>query len=410
MKPVEFPSQESNVVCGLKVAVVTETYPPEINGVAMTLKRMIDGLMQRGHRVQLVRPRQGPADRGYAGAEFDEVLTRGWKLPRYEGLRFGLPARSALLKAWSLAGPDLVHVATEGPLGWSAVSAALKLGTPVTSDFHTNFDHYSRHYGVGWLSQPVAAYLRGFHNRTAATFVPTLEMQRSLSGQGYQGIQVVARGVDTTLFSPLRRSDELRRSWGLEPDDLAVCYVGRLAAEKNLDLVIRTFAAIRAMDARARLILVGDGPMREVLSQTFRDGLFAGVRTGIDLATHYASADMFLFPSLTETFGNVTLEAMASGLSVLAYDYAAAAQHIRSGANGVTVAAGDEDAFVSQALHVAGSRSLRTELGEGARLCALDCDWDAVNDAFEAALLGVWATSRNARASGEAFGLQRSRG
>ncbi|MGL1833234.1 glycosyltransferase family 4 protein [Rhodocyclaceae bacterium SMB388] len=410
MKPVEFPSQESGVVRGLKVAVVTETYPPEINGVAMTLKRMIDGLMQRGHRVQLIRPRQGAADHAHIGAQFDEVLTRGWKLPRYDGLRFGLPARSALLKVWSRGRPDLVHVATEGPLGWSAVSAALKLGVPVTSDFHTNFDHYSRHYGVGWLRQPVAAYLRSFHNRTAATFVPTLEMQRSLGGQGYQGIHVIARGVDTSLFSPSRRSDELRRSWGLEPDDLAVCYVGRLAAEKNLDLVIRTFAAIRAMDARSRLILVGDGPMREALSQTFREGLFAGVRTGIELATHYASADMFLFPSLTETFGNVTLEAMASGLSVLAYDYAAAAQHIRAGANGVTVAAGDEDAFVAQALHVACSRSLRSELGERARLCALECDWDAVNDTFAAALWDVWAATRDARASANAFGMQRSTG
>lgn len=408
MNPVESLTQESKVVCGLKVAVVTETYPPEINGVAMTLKRMIEGLMLRGHRVQLIRPRQGPADRAHVVAGFEEVLTRGWKLPRYDGLRFGLPAKSPLLKAWSVAGPDLVHVATEGPLGWSAVSAALKLGVPVTSDFHTNFDHYSRHYGLGWLSQPVAVYLRSFHNRTAATFVPTLEMLRSLSGQGYQGIQVVARGVDTTLFSPARRSEELRRSWGLEPDDLAVCYVGRLAAEKNLDLVIRTFAAIRSMDARARLVLVGDGPMREVLSQTFREGLFAGVRTGTDLATHYASADLFLFPSLTETFGNVTLEAMASGLSVLAYDYAAAAQHIRSGANGVTVAVGDEDAFVAQALHLAGSRSLRTELGGGARLCALDCDWDAVNNTFEASLLGVWAAARNSQASAKAFGIQRS--
>src|SRR5690606_4872893 len=140
-----------------------------------------DGLIERGHRVQLIRPRQGKGDDARSSAEFEELLSSGWKVPRYDGLRFGLPARTVLGRSWARQRPDLVHVATEGPLGWSAVSAARKLRIPVTSDFHTNFDHYSRHYGMGWLRQPVAAYLRRFHNRTERTFVPTAAMVRDLS-------------------------------------------------------------------------------------------------------------------------------------------------------------------------------------------------------------------------------------
>ena len=217
----------------LRIALVTETFPPEVNGVAMTLERMVDGLVERGYDMQLVRPRQA-SDSTAAGARgFDEVLVRGLKLPRYDGLRFGLPARSRLLREWSRRRPDLVHVATEGPLGWSAVTAANTLRVPVTSDFHTNFDRYSAHYGIGWLRRPVAAYLRRFHNRSATTYVPTAALARSLGDQGYARVEAIGRGVDTALFDPLRRSEALRRDWGLAPGGLAVISVGRLAPEKT---------------------------------------------------------------------------------------------------------------------------------------------------------------------------------
>lgn len=164
MRTLDFTTEELCQSPRLRVALVTETWSPEVNGVAMTLKRMVDGLIARGHSVQLVRPRQTPADTAMSTGGLQEVLSRGLRLPRYDGLKLGLPARSRLVREWSRQRPDLVHVATEGPLGWTAVTAANKLRLPVTSDFHTNFDHYSTHYGVGWLRQPVAAYLRRFHN------------------------------------------------------------------------------------------------------------------------------------------------------------------------------------------------------------------------------------------------------
>ncbi|HQX08184.1 MAG TPA: glycosyltransferase, partial [Zoogloea sp.] len=251
----------------LRVAVVTETYPPEINGVAMTTGRMVDGLVAAGHRVDLIRPRQaheGGAIQLPDGAEgVEEMLSRGIPLPRYANLQLGLPARKVLLRRWSTQRPDVVQVVTEGPLGWSALTAARKLRLPVISEFHTNFHRYSGHYGVGWLKRPIAAYLRKFHNRADLTLVPTRALCGELAEQGIARVDVVSRGVDTTLFDPARRSASLRRSWGLAPDDLAVVYVGRIAPEKNLALLEKAFEAIRAHQPRARLILVGSGPAQQ---------------------------------------------------------------------------------------------------------------------------------------------------
>ena len=403
MRTLDYTTEELCQAPRLRIALVTETWPPEVNGVAMTLKRMVDGLIRRGHGVQLIRPRQTRADTALHSGPLEEVLSRGLKLPRYDGLKLGLPARSRLIREWSRQRPDLVHVATEGPLGWTAVTAANKLRIPVTSDFHTNFDHYSSHYGIGWLRQPVAAYLRRFHNRTAATYVPTAELAGSLGAQGYERVEVISRGVDTALYSPVRRSAALRRQWGVEPDGLAVISVGRLAPEKNLGLTLRAFAAIRRQRPDARMIVVGDGPMREAIVRAHPEVVLAGMRHGEDLAAHYASADLFLFPSLTETFGNVTLEAMASGVCPLAFDYAAAAEVIRDIANGAVVRSGDEDGFIARAVQLARADGLRAELGRAARRTAETIDWERVNDSFAAALIRAWRGGTGAPAAAVAL-------
>ncbi|ATE59861.1 glycosyltransferase family 4 protein [Thauera sinica] len=393
MKTLEFTTEELCLEPRLRIALVTETYPPEINGVAMTLQRMVDGLIGRGHRVQLIRPRQARSDVAQSSGDYEEMLSRGWKLPRYDGLRFGLPAKAALVRAWSRQRPDLVHVATEGPLGWTAISAARKLRLPVTSDFHTNFDHYSEHYGVGWLRQPVSAYLRRFHNRTETTFVPTAEMARALRAQGYAHVEVVSRGVDTALFSPARRNAGLRAQWGLERDDVALISVGRLAPEKNLQLVLRAYAAVREACPRTRLVIVGDGPMREAVARDCPEALLCGMRTGEDLAAHYASADLFLFPSLTETFGNVVLEAMASGVCTVAYDYAAAAEVVRDMDNGLCAPSRDEPAFIERAVRAATDGVLRQRLAAQGRASAEALDWARVIDHFAGSLIRVWRTA-----------------
>ncbi len=366
----------------LRVAVVTETYPPEINGVAMTTGRMVDGLVAAGHRVDLIRPRQaheGGAIQLPDGAEgVEEMLSRGIPLPRYANLQLGLPARKVLLRRWSTQRPDVVQVVTEGPLGWSALTAARKLRLPVISEFHTNFHRYSGHYGVGWLKRPIAAYLRKFHNRADLTLVPTRALCGELAGQGIARVDVVSRGVDTTLFDPARRSASLRRSWGLEPDDLAVVYVGRIAPEKNLALLEKAFEAIRARQPRARLILVGSGPAQQALQARQPAAVFCGSRTGAFLAEHYASGDLFLFPSLTETYGNVVAEALASGLPVVAYRDAAAQELIEHRVQGWLAEPGDEAAFIAGAVALAEAPELRARQRLAARERVASLAWQAV--------------------------------
>ena len=379
----------------LRIAFVTETYPPEVNGVAMTLAELVRRLHARHHQIELIRPRQGHevaapkspdsdgAILGHGRAPIREVLVRGIRIPRYSQLRMGLPAKGALLRTWTTQRPDVVHIATEGPLGWSALQAARTLKVPVSTDFRTNFHAYSRHYGLRWLHKPIMGYLRQFHNLAHRTTVPTKTLMGELSACGFERLVVVARGIDAERFDPRHRCMALRQRWGLSPDDFAVLYVGRLAAEKNLELLAQAFEAIAVVNPRARLILVGDGPMRSALQARLPNALFCGQQMGHDLARCYASADLFLFPSKTETFGNVTVEAMASGLPVVAFADGAALELIRPGQNGASVALDDDAGYVSAATQLAVDSDACRALGAVARETALQLDWETIVDRFE---------------------------
>lgn len=371
----------------LRVAVVTETYPPEVNGVAMTIGRLVDGLQVRNHQIQLIRPRQNPDDQPQPTASFSEHLQRGIALPRYDGLKMGLPAKAALTRLWTLQRPDVVQIATEGPLGWSALAAANKLRLPVASDFHTNFHSYSSHYGFGLLRRAIVAYLRKFHNKAAVTLVPTDGIRRELRANGYENLEIIGRGVDTKLFHPGRRDPALRTRWGVDENETVVLYVGRLAAEKNLALVFSAFDAMREANPASRLVLVGDGPERTSWQAKRPDAIFCGTQVGEALAAHYASGDVFLFPSLTETWGNVTIEAMASGLAVVAYDCAAAEEVIRHGENGLKAPPEDAATFIAQAASLALSPAFQRRLGSAAAARAAQLSWDAIIDSFERVLL-----------------------
>ena len=368
----------------LRIAFVTETYPPEVNGVSMTVARVVEGMRERGHRVQLVRLRQSTADAPAHTDAYDEVLMRGLPIPRYPDLKMGLPQTGALFDLWSAQRPDLVHIATEGPLGWSALRAARRLGVPVSSDFRTNFHAYAQHYGISLLKRPVLAYLRHFHSRTACTMVPTESLRRELAVQGFRDLSVVARGVDTVRFHPAKRSTELRRQWGANDDDTVALCVGRLAPEKNLNALVSAYQAMHRIQPRTRLVIVGDGPARHALQAACPQAILAGSRTGEDLPMHYASADAFLFPSLTETFGNVTPEAMASGLPVLAYDYAAAAQLIEPGNNGLLATYGAAPDFISLAERLVADPQHARRMGGAARQTAERLGWDTVIGQVEA--------------------------
>ncbi len=368
--------------------VVTETFTPEINGVALTLRRLVEGLRQTGHFVSVVRPRQA-SDVGTTRAPgASTLLVRGLPVPGYRGVQIGVPAVGRLLRAWSTDRPDAIYVATEGPLGWSAVRAARRLRIPVFSGFHTNFHRYADFYGASWLRAGLERYLRHLHNATDATVVASEDMRKTVGAMGIAGVRVLERGVDCDRFSPVHRSAELRRQWGAGGEDVVVAHVGRLAAEKNVDLALAAYRAMRRGASSVRCIVVGDGPVRGLLERQHRDVVFCGVRTGDDLAAHYASADVFLFPSETDTFGNVVLEAMASGLAVVAFDYAAAGRYIRSDENGVLVDLDDHDAYIRSAVALVSRAGTLADMRRQARATVQPLEWSMVIRRFSDMLDG----------------------
>lgn len=361
------------------LSVVTETWPPEINGVAHTCFRLVSGLRQRDdYRIQLVRPRQATDKQAANDGNFEELFVRGLTLPFYREVRFGLPQYFALKQQWRKQRPDMVQIVTEGPLGYAALKAAKALAIPVISDFHTNFDEYSRYYRAGGLFKLAKRYLRYLHNETLVTLVPTKQLQAQLENSGYRRLGILARGIDTRLFNPQRRSDELRTALGIEREQLLVVLVSRLAHEKNLDLAINAFRAIQAEVPDARFMIVGDGPERQRLQSANPDIVFTGMQRGEDLAAHYASGDLFIYPSLSETFGNVITEAMASGLPVVTFNYAAALEHIVSGENGIAVDVTDEAAFIRRSVQLAQDTELRQALGKAAVFTAQTLCWEKV--------------------------------
>jgi glycosyltransferase involved in cell wall biosynthesis len=383
----------------LRIAVVTETYPPEINGVALTVGLMTEELLARGHHIELIRPRQAADEFGPPAnhaPKFEERLTLGFRIPNYPELRIGIVSAERLLRAWRVRRPDIVHVITEGPLGWSALRAARKLGIPVVSDFHTNFHEYSCHYGFGWIAGAITAYLRALHNRSDCTFVPTHEMRDRLHAAGFKALAIVGRGIDTQLFSPAKRDADLRRCWQCEEDTPVALYVGRLAAEKNLRLFVESIRTARSHRSDLRVVIVGDGPLGRTLRARNPDFFFAGMRTGEDLAAHYASADLFVFPSLSETFGNVTMEALASGLAVVAFDYAAAREYIVHEDNGLVARCGDEAAFRAHTVRLATSGRELWKLRQRARQTAQGLSWSRAFDDLERLLLKFAAARTSA--------------
>jgi glycosyltransferase involved in cell wall biosynthesis len=364
----------------LRLVLVTETFPPEVNGVARTLGRWVDTFRDRGHNVTVIRPRQ-------AGEPSHPAHVLGLPLPFYPRLRFGIASPGRMAALLSRMNADLVHVATEGPLGWAAVQAASRLQVPVASSFHTNFDHYLRHYGVGVFETPLLAYLRWFHNRTGVTLVPSRATQQRLQAAGVHRVAIWSRGVDGEVFHPRFRDHALRSRMGLRPDDILLLYVGRLAVEKNLAALLEAFARLRLLTPepvrqQLRLSLVGDGPLLASLKAATPPGvILAGELRGTALSRWYASGDVFVFPSITETFGNVVLEAQASGLPVVGFDCPALAERITPGCDGFLVPRGGDLAEVL--LPLCADLQKRQRLGRQARLTAESQDWRPIFEELE---------------------------
>ena len=360
----------------MRVCLVTETYFPQVNGVSRTLGQLVRFLKGRGDEVQLIHPDYGrPPDFP------DHLLVRSTALPFYKELHLPLPPFGNVKRAIDRFAPQVVHIATEATLGLTVLQHCRSREIPTVSSFHTNFDQYSAHYRVGFLSGTIWRYLRWFHNRTLETYVPSRATIADLENRGFERLVLWPRGVDSKTFRPDRPGrDRVRRELAFTPDDVVVSYVSRIAAEKNIEYLAEALEIVAASRPEARFLFVGDGPARAGLEARMGPhARFVGYRTGDDLADHYAAGDLFAFSSLTETFGNVVLEAMASGLPVVALKAGGVGDIVRPGENGKLVEPDQgPQVFAEMVSRLVEDHDRRKALAAGALAYARSQSWDEI--------------------------------
>ena len=360
----------------MRLTLITETYAPQVNGVSRTLGQLVRHMIEAGDTVQVVHPDYGqPADHAA------HVTVHSLALPFYKDVRVPLPPFRAVKRAVDLFQPDLVHIATEATLGLSMLRHCKSLGYPVVSSFHTNWDHYSDHYRIGFARGAIWRYLRWFHARTLETYVPSRPTIAELETHGFKDLILWPRGVDGHIFFPNRPGrDQLRESLEFSDDDVVIGHVSRLAPEKNVEYLAEALSIVGESRPNARFLFVGDGPERANLEKQMGPrARFVGYRSGADLADHYASADIFAFASLTETFGNVVLEAMASGLPVVAIKAGGVGDIVRPGGTGLLLEPSDPPArFAEAIIRLVDDVALRRDLAQAARAYAQTQTWEAI--------------------------------
>jgi phosphatidylinositol alpha 1,6-mannosyltransferase len=323
----------------MRIAYFTESLYPHVDGVSRTLGRLFSTLQGRRVEFLVVSPFLPGEDVPWSGRVRRARFVR---FPLYPDYRISVPPPPRSVRAELDAfAPDLVHVVSPTPMAVWAQRWARRRGIPAVSSFHTHFVSYFRYYGVPWLEAGGWSMLRRFYARCARVYAPSWSIIRELEAQGIGGVELWSRGIDLTRFSPEFRDEELRRHLGASPGTPLVLLVSRLVKEKDLEDLVAMDALLLARGVPFRLALVGDGPMRSELEAKLLGATFAGHRGGAELARWYASADVFVFPSTTETLGNVVLEALASGVPSLVSDRGGPQDLIRPGENGFIVPAND---------------------------------------------------------------------
>jgi glycosyltransferase involved in cell wall biosynthesis len=363
----------------MRIALFTDTYAPQVNGVARTLGRLVGHATDNGHEVVLVTPRI--SERAAEGVE-RHLQLGSISVPLYPSLQLARPMGpigAAQLRGFA---PDVAHVATEFTVGWSGVRWSLDHEVPLVTSFHTDFPAYLAGYGLGRLEKQAWWYLRAFHRQSIRTFCPSRATVRQLRAQGFDHpLSVWSRGVNADHFHPRRRRASVRRRLGGAAEQLVVC-VGRLAPEKRVDVLLEAFRHVRGeQGTRVALAIVGDGPSRAALEARAPDGVvFTGFLKGAALAEAYAAGDVFAFPSDTETFGNVVLEAMASGLPVVAPSRGGVTDFVRHGETGVLVEPQDARALADGVLRLLADEGLRVRMSARAREEAEGRSWTTIFD------------------------------
>lgn len=358
----------------MRVAYFTESILPHVDGVSLTLARLFATLERQGVDFRIFAPQQPGPEVSWA----DRVRTvRSVAFPLYRDYRVSLPWGHGLARLLDQDPPDLIHVVSPTPLAVWAQSYGARRGIPVVASFHTDFVSYFRYYHV----RPLEAFgwnmLRRFYNRCRATYAPSHSTVRQLQRRGIHGVHLWSRGIDLQRFDPRHRDPALRAAAGAEGDTPLLLFAGRLVREKDLADLVHIHRQIKHPH---RLVLVGDGPMRAELEAALPDAHFAGHQTGEMLARWFASGDVFVFPSTTETFGNVVLEAFASGLPAVVANRGGPPDLVEVGVTGLIAGPNDPADFARCVDELLADPERRRAMGQHAREAAeRERDWEAIN-------------------------------
>jgi phosphatidylinositol alpha 1,6-mannosyltransferase len=359
-----------------RIALFTGAYDHIADGVSLTLNRLVAHLGDRGATVRVYAPTVPQPPLQHAGTL---VPVRSISAPGRPEYRVSLGLTREAHADLTRFQPDLFHIATPDLLGLEALRTARKWKTPVVASYHTHFTSYLDYYRLGILEGGVWSYLRWFYRRCRHVYVPSKSMEEVLRTHGIDGnLRLWPRGVDSARFNPSKRSREWRETRGISESDVAVTFVSRLVAEKGLSVVADVFTGLADRGIAHRAVIVGDGPERKHLQSVLPGAIFEGHRTGDELAEAYASSDIFLFPSETETFGNVTLEALSSGLPVVVADATGSRSLVTDGVNGFLAPPRNSAVFLNRVEQLIVDGELRRRLGNAARESAESYDWSTV--------------------------------
>jgi glycosyltransferase involved in cell wall biosynthesis len=364
----------------LRIAFFSEVYWPMVSGVGVTLRRLADSLQARGHLVRVYTP-------SYHIPEGVDERPEVFRVPSvpfflYPDVRWAFPRMKNILQDIRKFEPDLVHVATEFSLGVTGLKAARALELPLVASAHTDYEQYAtRYYRVGWAQRAGWHYLRWFYGQAETVLCPSRSFERHLNVRGVTNTGIWTRGIDSKVFNPRFRREEYRRAFGANENDPVVTYVGRIAREKNLLLLLDAWELLGTRRRNAQLVLVGRGPLEDEIRERAVPGVhLAGVKHGDDLSVAYASADLFVFPSTTETFGNVLLEAMSSGLPSMVAAAGGVLEFAHHGENTWLVEPDSTDALIDGLERLLSDAQLRASLARGALATAQERSWANVDD------------------------------
>ena len=360
----------------MRIAYFTESLYPLVDGVSRTLARLFDTLTDRAVDFRVFSPFVPDGSVRWRDRVYPVRYVR---FPPYPDYRVSLPGGAAVKRELERFAPDLIHVVSPTPMAIWAQRWGRRHGVPVVSSFHTHFVSYFRYYGVPWLEGFGWRTLRRFYGKCERVYAPSWSIVRELEGEGIRNVELWSRGIDASAFSPGHRDEALRAKLGVGDGLPLILLVSRLVKEKDLADLVGVERILRERGTPFRLALVGDGPMRAELEADLPHAYFPGHQAGEALARWYASADVFIFPSTTETLGNVVLESLASGVPAVVVDRGGPQDLIEDGVTGFIARANDVEDIADRVETLLRDAALRARMGEAGRKAAAERDWAAIN-------------------------------